>query len=825
MILPKYRFYLGKSIKLKTETDATGTVYTESIPVSPGQLYIDYAASSDETVTLIMSTDTGRPISTNITHAQLFTITESVTAISLSFVGNTNEADERHKALLRDGFSKLYSVVSVNPCYKKLNKKYAKESGQQFFRKSLEGTIKLLGKDFEQVYKASIDQNMLFFVEKLNATTGEWYEYYKGQFSKTDCKFDFHKKVCEPKLSALDQYSSIINNYDNTYDLIKLAPAISKIDMYKRPLIQIYVMGESAISNYFGGTYWESDVNEVIDDRDTLIKKYFFSYLKAGNEFSVEGASIKDANGVYAGTNGVWKGQKGYTCYASSIPSETRASNINFLELRRNSDGAVVYRSTEVYHSTEPDNIWLGRDDVVMQNVNNPSDTCTVKNPVVYHIFMRLLCDVDSVSGEETHELPTDDFVSDNRNYKKCIGLSDGHFYCSTETSTKPTKYGVNDYGQYFTNESIYKTTGLRPLPICRNSWANASLWYVYNDTTYKAWEASLRKKFTLNDSYSIGAVIKALLTKVDPLIVHEETEEYSKFLYSDEPLAPLKWDVFKVYITQKTNILKGEYDQAAQKAEITLKDVMEMLRDCFRCYWYIENNKLKIEHISFFMNGGSYKATPKVQLDFTKQIDAFNKMRASYFQSEIEYDKSELTKRYEFNWMDDVTELFGPVNIDVLANYVQQDKTDEITADNFASDIDFMLFNPSNFSDDGFALLCPVKKGTSLELPIITTNLVDENGRSYELTAQNWYASWPYLVDFYKYDMPAYNVDVDVWAEPYNVNRIKRCMTHSIELHTAEDPDELQLITTQLGNGHIEEASVNLDTRLAEIKLSYEPE
>ena len=172
------------------------------------------------------------------------------------------------------------------------------------------------------------------------------------------------------------------------------------------------------------------------------------------------------------------------------------------------------------------------------------------------------------------------------------------------------------------------------------------------------------------------------------------------------------------MYITQKTNILKGDYDQPAQKAETSLEELMKMLRDCFRCYWYIEDNKFKIEHISFFMRGGSYSYNTSIQLDFTKLVDQFNKKLSSYFQSEVEYDKTDLNQRYEFGWMDDVTDLFGGVTIDVKSNYIQKDKTEEINISQFSSDVDYMLFNPSNFSDDGFALLCPVKNGSSLELP-----------------------------------------------------------------------------------------------------------
>lgn len=85
--------------------------------------------------------------------------------------------------------------VEVNPHYKELNKKYAKESGQEFFRISLDGKIKLFGNDYEIVHNSSLEDHMIFTIDKYNRTSGKWVEYYKGEFNKTDCKLDYEKKV------------------------------------------------------------------------------------------------------------------------------------------------------------------------------------------------------------------------------------------------------------------------------------------------------------------------------------------------------------------------------------------------------------------------------------------------------------------------------------------------------------------------------------------------------------------------------------------------------------------------------------------------------
>lgn len=714
----------------------------------------------------------------------------------------------------------IYWAQSVSPHYKELNKKYSKENGQEFFRISLDGKINLFGQDYEQVSNSNLEDQLIFVIEKYNRTSAKWFEYYKGEFSKTDCKFDHAKKKCELKTSPIDDYNEVMNKYENTYDLVKLAPEITKINMHKRSLMQVYVLGANSISNFFGGTYWEDEVNEAIDNAEDLVNKYHFAYIKAGNEFYVRNAGLPEVNGVYAGTNGRWYNWNGYTCYL-----DLTEANPNYIYIKRNRDNTILYKSEKTWTASDSNNIYIGREGIVMVNVNDSTDKFTIESPFVYHIYCRLLCDIDTVTDSEgtknTYDLPMEDFVVDNRNYKKCIGLTGGLFFCTSRAIDEPTRYGLNDYGQYFTNQFIPLSTGLeRPLPISRNSWANASLWYVY-EGFYQYWEERLRKLYTLKDSWSIAAVIKALLKQIDPTLKHEATAEYSRFLYDES--TPFGFARFYVHLTQKTNILKGDYDQPAQKAEISLEELTKMLRDCFRCYWYIENGKFKVEHVLFFINGGAYTTSANTQLDFTKLTDQFNKKLSSYFQSEIEYDKTDLAQRYEFNWMDDATELFGGVTLDVKSNYVQKDKVEEINASQFSADVDYMLFNPSAFSNDGFALLCPVKNGSSYELPIISADLIDENEDRYTAVVQNWYASWIYLTTrFYMHDMPASSVRSNALG---NLSAtVKKCMKQTIKFPVEEDLDELQLIKTDLGNGKIDEFSVNIETRQAKVKLTYSP-
>lgn len=772
MILPKYNFYVGEAALFTRpnsnasidnsgnySTGAASDMYAFSKVELPANTLLFFNLVSLNGYNCIFFYDKDQKF---IMRRPLSLVNNAVIvppANAEYFAARFTIADANFAAKKDTRF--VYYITRVEPHYKDLNKKYAKESGQEFFRVSLDGKINLFGAAYEIVKQSGIESQLIFIIEKYNRKSGKYLGYYKGEFNKTDCKFDYEKKKCELKTTAIDEYSEIMNKYDNTYDLIKLAPEITKIDLHKRSLMQVYVRGANSVTNFFGGTYWEDDVNEAIDNHKDLIDKYYFSYIKAGNEFYVKQAGISAANGVYAGTNNEWACWNGYIAKfniekkigtivigaspivydtasknsrnaktaSSSSYYVTYAENLYKLCIVDNNTNKIIYKSEKLFYFSDSNNVYIDRDDIVMVNTNDSTDTFTIETVFVYHIYRRLLCDVDTVEDSEgvknTYDLPINDFVTDNRNYKKCIGLKGGLFFCTSRAVDKPTKYGLNDYGQYFTNQFIPSSSGLgRPLPISKNSWANASLWYVY-DSFYEIFEEKLRKQYTLKNSYSIGAAIKAILKKIDPAISHEPTAEYSQFLYGNNN--PLGLDRFYVYITQKTNILKGNYDQPAQKAEISLEELMKMLRDCFRCYWYIEDNKFKIEHIHFFMNGGSYSGQSSYQLDFTKLTDQFNKKLSSYFQSEVEFEKSDLNQRYEFAWMDDVTELFGGVTIDVKSNYVQKDKTEEINIGQFSSDVDYMLFNPSNFSDDGFALLCAIPD--IQRLAFIETGYYDKKG------------------------------------------------------------------------------------------------
>lgn len=786
--------------------------------------------------------------------------------------------------------SEIYSMLThvwvyagfelQNPHYSKLESKYKKETGQVFFRNSLEGSIKIFGTDFDFINSQSLETKYVLIV-----TNADGKVLALNSFAKTDCKLDTTKHSIELKLSSIDRYSKLMNKYDNTYDLIKLSPAITPLTLTKRLLYQFYIQGANSVSCYANGTYWEQDVNEAIDDANVLRNKYYFAENFTKQEIVIE----KEQSEYFAGTYIRDESYNGYRWihttesnlvfwldplsdsekanyntaawpYGSILNAATGSHPTNTTGESRNSLYWIKFNDMKTFGSQNTPNLksksvyCTSYADKKFDGVFNSGSGADYKlNKVLdntyafnlrdclidYTIWGRILADVDTAIEQSTgqtktlYDLPKDDFVSERVNYRKCIGLIGLQVKQTGYTVAHPTKYGRNDYGKYFTNNFVnaFTKTEHMPVPISRSSWANTSLWAIIPDT-WSIFENQFRSEYILKDAFSLADVIKALLLKIDPLVKFEATSEYSQFLYGGDTSTPIiPFDGSRVgyvpFIAPKSNVLKGNYDQAAQKAEITFEQVMNMLRDCFRCYWYIDNdNHLRIEHISYFMKGLSY-TSPNIQLDLTKKYDKFNKKAILYAQEATSYNKDDLSSRYEFNWMDDSTDTFDDMEVNVNSVYIQSDKTEEINSEVFSTDIDLMLYAPDKFSNDGFVLMMANKDTGKVPIAAVSGLRDDEYAYTYSANPQNYLCSWLYLARYYMLDMPAYHIEYTraPLTGAYRVTGIKQFKQQDIEFQTSKKIDLNKAIKTSVGTGIIDSLSVNIDTQLISATLVYSPQ
>lgn len=797
---------------------------------------------------------------------------------------------------------------TVYPLFKdSLTKDYEMEQNQYFYRTKLNGKLQFVGPDYDKIIIAGFETQFVLIISISWDAGQNWTEYWRGQFYKTDCNIDVDNKIIEVSITSVDDYTAVLAGMEKEYNLISLKPEIEQLTLTKRPMVQIYVPGESIVSCFLSNMYWEQDCDATIDE-NALLNDYHFARLKIKRTIRVNGDITPDATGLYWGTppDGI------YSTYSFTRDQYkfqfryvgTGPGVIFYWEIVRISDNVVLWQYNE--SGQQPSKI-TGEFTLAPVPGTGASGTANVYIADV-KIYGRLVCDVNRFVGLDTYLISPNDMVGNNRNYRYVIGWNFPDAITFTDVTTNVvTEWGIKNPGEYY--QKPYSIYGSDFMPIGRSHWGELSIWYAVVDEM-EIFEKEMQNHYVMRDANPLHSVISVLLAQIAPGITHAPTAEYSQFLYGN--YNPLSFDRWYLYLTQKSNILAGDYQEPAQKAPITLKMITDMLRDCFCAYWYIENGKFKIEHIQWFKNGGQYSGTPVVSHDLTVEQVTRNGKKWGFETSQYEYEKPTMPERYQFRWMDDVTSIFEGKPIEIVSKFVQAGNIEEITVDNFTSDIDYMLLNPGGCSKDGFALMAAEAytpwdgmnfrkvnnnlitdklsiNGTSLNVTIygslwagkryrmvfydgdtiISYSSWDTGNRVYPIVGQkkqvafefsnidgtdisedawilfnggvtglinhvpikqlndqpnvqNAYLAFPYLQDsFYKYDLPAYNVNIngqDTMA--YGIQRNKR---QTVRFPVTDDPSPMQLIKTYLGNGQIKKISINLSDRNANATLMYD--
>lgn len=710
-----------------------------------------------------------------------------------------------------NGVTNNYAVYPLRKA--DLAKDYELQQNQKFFRAKLSGKLLFSRADYAIIANAKFETKFTLVIS-ISWNNGQtWTEYWRGEFWKTDCKFDADAQTAEVTPAPIDDYTNVLAGMEKEYNLIDLQPAIEQLTITKRPMIQVYVPGQSVIACFLSGMYWETDCKEVNQESD-LIKKYHFKKAATGLLAETSGNTTPKLPDAFIGNVKLAGGvstaftftSENYT-YSYSWRTE---GGLTYTYWKISSGGVEMWSKTHVAGGLPISPL----EDVILNAVSGSgaSGDVTIKSSTT-DVYSRFITDCDKVANVDTDELGSDDMVDNNRNYHRVVGYDfKDTIYFTGNLSKTPTKWGIYQPGLYY--QEPYALGIPAFYPISKSAWGRMSIWFAFS-VIDEIVERSGRKEYELKNSYPLHSVISVLLGKIAPGITHEPTTEYSQFLYDQNN--PISGDVFNLYITPKSNILAGDYSQPAQKAPITLKMVTDMLRDCYRAYWYVEDGKFKIEHIQWFKNGGRYTGMPAISHDLTVEKVTRNGKAWAFGTSQYEYNKPTMPERYQFGWMDDVTLAFEGYPIEILSKYVTPGNIEEINVSNFTTDIDYMLLNPGACSKDGFALMAAVSRQGSMVLPftertIDSITYINQNGLLAFIDLQPKY---------YIYDLPAYQIRInDEQGVAYGITREKK---QTLRMPVVDDPNPTQLIKTFLGMGQVEKISVNLSSRNANVTLMYD--
>jgi hypothetical protein len=683
------------------------------------------------------------------------------------------------------------------------------ESGQEFARRKLSGTLVFQREDFVFLAEKSIETEMTLKITR-SKDEGAFADYYVSKFSKTDCSWNYDNRTVSIKVETDDGYTDVLAGLDKEFDLIKLAPKIQKCMIVKRPCVQLHIENDSSVTSYASGTYWEQD---VINDAGLTQNMWAFSSFML--TFTMSNGTIYTGvlyrNNVSSGTNyeGTAYDDKGL--YRMEIAMNTvDTSGTTTFKIYGINNG-TLYWEGETYAGVSENGELLWEDTINMQMVTPPVTNVTMTWRSNY-IQSRILTDRQSMTGYDLYRITSEDALEINPNYKygAKVSFSNVVFVSARKTDT-PNKWGMDSNGKYFLppeDEGGY-------LPLSKSNWTNSSYWFKYNDSVYEI-DRIGRNSFVLNDAYPIHSVIQVLLNEIAPGITHSNTTAYSQFLYSESD--PISHKDINLIMTPTSNVKKAGYDQPAMKAPITLGEVLSMLYNTFKLKWHIKDSKLIIEHIQYYYNGGTYDTEQQIGLDLTTTIQPSNNKPWGMGQNSFEYDKENAPERFQFSWANDVTEPFEGYPIEVKSNAVQKGNIEEITVGKFTSDIDFILSNPSMISDDGFVVMSCYYNSTLRQytLPFVERTI---DGFTYNL--QNGYLAYIVLQpDYWVYDMPGRTLMIN--NAEYVAQSVTRKMKQSIKFPTYDDIDPMTLVKTDLGVGKIDKCTVSLGTRMNNVTLKY---
>lgn len=716
------------------------------------------------------------------------------------------------------------TVADVHPIYKDdLSLEYAQEQGQKFFRAKLSSKITLVGVDADYIINAPFYTEFKLYIFKSVNNGISWSIYYECHFFKTDCTINEDDRKIEVQPSVVDNYNAIINGLEKEFNLLDMPLAIQPITATKRPMLQIYEDGEDIISCISGGNSFETDrVNDDVSPTDchfAVSNKLLQIHFPDNQIYGLD----DDFLGMFRGINQTEPFDRFY--------NDEYYYYIEYFKYAdyTDPDWNYFYNGLRIKNILTNETIWEFKQRDTSGWMDIPtnitftklSDQTTITaEKTEKSIFARLVCDVTEVldlqqQTHQTYRISNNDIAADNRNYHYCIGVVIGSIYQSERLSATPTKWGRADNGYYF-----LPPDDLNPyIPVARSKWGNTSLWI--NIPTFLDWyDEHAAKQYTIKDTYPLATVINALLSKVAPNITFNETATCSQFFYDDTLVSGVAsiLNGTRPFISPKSNILLGEYQEPAKKAPITLKTVFDMLAKVYGCYWYIKPDKtLVIEHISWFKNGGRYIGSPAVGYDLTSLENIPNGKKWAFATSQYQFDKVDMPARYQYEWMDDVSDMFKGNPINVLSKFVTENKVEEINIANFSSDIDLMLLAAEKFSKDGFALLQAQAASGGYILPFGT--YLDG---VYLYKLQNDMVSMRFLQpNFLTYDMPSWSIELNGTAT--TAAGIQRSKKQTITFPVGnDDPDMNKLVKTYIGNGQFEKLSINLSSRSAKATLKF---
>ena len=746
-------------------------------------------------------------------------------------------------ALTFDGLPLGFRVV--NALYDpNLSKTRQRDQGEHTFKDSLSGGIELIGDDYEWIKALPFSSKIRFTCYRLtpNGTNSSELEFIADS-SRLDFDFDDDEKTVQIKLEIINEYTHLQREMNKTRNLIDIANQKQSINYKKQAVFQIFLLGSSTITNVTEGMSWEEEIDVDISTTDggfptnlPIVSEGF------GGPFQSRRIIIRDSN-LNPDISGIY--------YPNTVDSTryTREDSLYRIELTNPFPDYKVkvfdsVTGVEVYDGANVNAKPIGGFPS-FSNLNNEapeilSGTGSRTRPLLVAPWVRMLSDVPVINGVNGIELTdANSLLTGKTGFKYAypvslhapdpqLGLQFGqsgiraHYRTQTTSTFTPKIWEsanteAGDYLQVF--QQAGSTGNSVPLPVAMSQWTEVGYRFVFYDVL-RDWYEKGTTDIILRDAYPIYDVIKGFLDKVNednPFeIKFEDTVDYSELLFANiNPVTGQKNRT--LFFTPLSNVKNAGYSIADTKEDIQFRDVWEFLWITKRAKFTVQkvNNeyRLRIEHISWYYNGGDY-TTKQIGFDFNNLYDRVTGVKIDYFQNKWSYVKQELFSRLITRWAAEVSPHFEGDAIEVREVYAQSAEERKEQASRFLTDIDYINVFPQNVGENGFVGISAFLRDNQWYLDLYEIEVGDD--RRYRV--QNGDLA---MLDvhhrYYPFDLPQ---RITINGIDRDVTKITRMRVQEIESPEISLPNTVFLWKTQLGEGLAQSIKVELSSRATDIKL-----
>lgn len=721
---------------------------------------------------------------------------------------------------------------------------YAQQSGEIFYRAELNGELAFRF-EFQDILDKGYNYEHYVVLQYFDTDDEDWRDIWKGRFSLTDCTIDYDSNTITVSPETVDRYTKILDDWEKEYNIVKLAPPMQPVNILIRPLLQVYEVMDTKISNYVGNNYWEADC--------TPVERNDIDNYKFGLQQQYISAVITYANNAYSGTPYAYRGGKtiayvGEVIYGGLPQEPTRVYGQYWDGASWQTDTLRV-RVAQLTSQTQflffglPDTPGQDQQKLFQANylaygMGTAAEVVDIYASLVADaqsqwdmICARILCntELDSIDIQGTtytiSDILSNDMAGGNLNYNKVFCPPMMEIKVSGDVQDEPTQWGKTINDKYFVKPS--DSLGVRWIPVGQSMWRYFSIWYrITNVAMMETINDELTANQTIADSYRLDQATIKLLRKAG----WTGTYWISRALNGNNDY--VGESSFVPVITAKSNVISSYYNSPAQNAPLSLAKIFTMLKQAYRIYWHIDDNgNIHVEHISYYDNGYSYtESSPTILIDLESEIHTNTKEHKAYGQNKVTFDKENMPAQFTFGWADEQTVPFNGYPIDCLDQYVNKGTQEQNNIGSFDTDVDYVLSSPNNVSKDGFFLFAvPTHSGsTNWTLEVESLRVYDIDGNPYDAVIQNADGAFVKIhQSWWRYALPCERVNIN--NEDTNAITTGKYKLQSLEFadvamaEILKNVDNCNLVfRTQQGNGYIKTLSINLNSLTAKADLLF---